>query len=52
MEEDAPAELSGTTSLAFSAGNHHQVTVKVIDPRGNEVMGVHSLSREIVYSHA
>ena len=36
--------LSGTVSLPFPAGRHKSVAVKVIDPRGNEVMRVHSLA--------
>ena len=35
--------FSGTVSLPFSAGEHGCVAVKVIDPRGNEVMRVHNL---------
>ncbi len=35
--------LSGTVSLPFPAGGHKCVAVKVIDPRGNEVMRVHAL---------
>ena len=35
--------LSGTTSLPFPPGKHKTVAVKVIDPRGNEVMSVHPL---------
>jgi adenine-specific DNA-methyltransferase len=35
--------LSGTVSLPFAAGKHKAVAVKVIDPRGNEVMRVHAL---------
>ena len=35
--------LSGTVSLPFSAGKHKAAAVKVIDPRGNEVMRVHAL---------
>jgi len=35
--------LSGTVSLAFPAGKNKTVAVKVIDPRGNEVMKVHKL---------
>jgi adenine-specific DNA-methyltransferase len=38
--------LSGTVSLPFPAGRHKSVAVKVIDPRGNEVMRVHSLKDE------
>jgi adenine-specific DNA-methyltransferase len=35
--------LSGTVSLPFATGKHKSVAVKVIDPRGNEVMRVHAL---------
>jgi len=35
--------LSGTTSLSFPKGKHGCAAVKVIDPRGNEVMQVHQL---------
>jgi adenine-specific DNA-methyltransferase len=35
--------LSGTKSLPFPAGKHKCAAVKVIDPRGNEVMRVHKL---------
>src|SRR5262249_1024203 len=35
--------LSGTVSLPFPIGKHKSVAVKVIDPRGNEVMQVHKL---------
>jgi adenine-specific DNA-methyltransferase len=35
--------FSGTVSLPFAAGKHKCVAVKVIDPRGNEVMRVHPL---------
>jgi len=35
--------FSGTVSLPFSAGKHKCAAVKVIDPRGNEVMRVHPL---------
>lgn len=35
--------FSGTESLPFSAGKHGRVAVKVIDPRGSEVMRVHRL---------
>jgi adenine-specific DNA-methyltransferase len=37
------ALFSGTMSLPFAAGKHKCVAVKVIDPRGNEVMCVHAL---------
>ena len=36
--------FSGTVSLPFPAGKHRCIAVKVIDPRGNEVMRVHALS--------
>jgi adenine-specific DNA-methyltransferase len=36
----------GTTSLPFAPGKHRCVAIKVIDPRGNEVMRVHHLSKE------
>ncbi|MGA3066373.1 MAG: site-specific DNA-methyltransferase [Tepidisphaeraceae bacterium] len=35
--------LSGTKSLPFPMGKHKCAAVKVIDPRGNEVMRVHRL---------
>jgi adenine-specific DNA-methyltransferase len=37
------ALFSGTVSLSFVAGKHKCAAVKVIDPRGNEVMCVHAL---------
>ena len=40
--------LSGTVSLAFPLGQYRCVAVKVIDPRGNEVMQV----RRLGYEHA
>jgi adenine-specific DNA-methyltransferase len=36
--------FSGTISLPFPAGKHKCAAVKVIDPRGNEVMRVHALA--------
>ncbi len=36
-------KFSGTDSLPFPMGEHQRVAVKVIDPRGNEVMRVHDL---------
>lgn len=38
--------FSGTVSLPFPAGKHKCAAVKVIDPRGNEVMRVHALQPE------
>jgi adenine-specific DNA-methyltransferase len=43
VDEQRFAQLSGTESLPFPAGKHKRVAVKVIDPRGNEVMSVHRL---------
>ncbi len=40
--------FSGTESLPFPVGEHGCVAVKVIDPRGNEVMRVHNL-RDLEY---
>ena len=35
--------FKGTESLPFKAGTHRRIAVKVIDPRGNEVMTVQKL---------
>ncbi|MDS4026467.1 MAG: site-specific DNA-methyltransferase [Candidatus Contendobacter sp.] len=43
VDESAFAALSGAVSLPFAAGKNRRVAVKVIDPRGNEVMRVHRL---------
>ena len=43
LDDEAFEAFSGTESLPFPAGNHKYVAVKVIDPRGNEVMQVHRL---------
>ena len=40
IDPDRFEALSGTVSLPFPAGKHSCVAVKVIDPRGNEVMQV------------
>ncbi|MCS4191266.1 adenine-specific DNA-methyltransferase [Salinibacter ruber] len=44
VDDDKLDQLSGTTSLPFEAGEHECAAVKVIDPRGNEVMRVLDLS--------
>ena len=36
-------KFSGTESLPFKTGKHKRIAVKVIDPRGNEVMAVRQL---------
>ena len=38
VDADRFAALSGKTSLPFPIGKHKRAAVKVIDPRGNEVM--------------
>ena len=43
IDEDQFEKFSGTESFPFPAGEHACVAVKVIDPRGNEVMRVHNL---------
>lgn len=43
IDERAFQLLSGTVSLPFKPGERQTVAVKVIDPRGNEVMRVHRL---------
>jgi adenine-specific DNA-methyltransferase len=43
VDADRFEALSGTTSLPFPKGKHKCAAVKVIDPRGNEVMQVHRL---------
>jgi adenine-specific DNA-methyltransferase len=43
IDEERFAALSGTVSLPFPAGKNNTVAIKVIDPRGNEVMKVHKL---------
>ena len=37
--------FAGTESLPFAAGKHARCAVKVIDPRGNEVMTTHRLDQ-------
>jgi adenine-specific DNA-methyltransferase len=45
------AAFSGMRSLPFEAGKHKRIAVKVIDPRGNEVMRVVNLG-EVTYGQA
>ncbi|HOW75716.1 MAG TPA: site-specific DNA-methyltransferase [Candidatus Competibacteraceae bacterium] len=49
VDESAFEALSGTESLPFAAGKHQRVAVKVIDPRGNEVMRVLRLEGQATY---
>ena len=46
IDEEHFEQFSGTESFPFPAGAHARVAVKVIDPRGNEVMQIHDLKRE------
>jgi adenine-specific DNA-methyltransferase len=46
LDSDAMEKLSGTESLPFPAGEHKRIAIKVIDPRGNEVVRLHSLSEK------
>jgi adenine-specific DNA-methyltransferase len=50
VDADRSAALSGTVSLPFPAGKHQRAAVKVIDPRGNEVMRAHRLHGKVNYS--
>lgn len=43
VQPEAFGKLSGTESMPFQASSHRCIAVKVIDPRGNEVMRVHRL---------
>ncbi len=42
-DPQAFAAFKGTVSLPFAVGRHQRIAVKVIDPRGNEVMAVRKL---------
>ena len=46
IDADQFEKFSGTESFPFPAGEHACVAVKVIDPRGNEVMAVHNLGEQ------
>ena len=43
IDEEKFEAMSGTLSLPFAPGQYRCVAIKVIDPRGNEVMQVHKL---------
>ncbi len=43
FEDTVWDHLAGTTSAPFPAGEHKQIAVKVIDPRGNELLVVKKL---------
>ncbi|MCB1811997.1 MAG: site-specific DNA-methyltransferase [Candidatus Competibacteraceae bacterium] len=47
IDAAALAAYSGTKSLPFTAGQHQRIAVKVIDPRGNEVMAVQRLETSV-----
>jgi len=40
---DAFTSFKGTRSIPFNPGKHNRIAVKVIDPRGNEVMTIEKL---------
>jgi adenine-specific DNA-methyltransferase len=44
IPEETWSALAGTESLPFHLGEHKSVAVKVIDPRGNEVIRVHRVN--------
>jgi adenine-specific DNA-methyltransferase len=44
IDPEAFEAFSGTVSLPFHPGEHKRAAIKVIDPRGNEVMRVHALT--------
>jgi adenine-specific DNA-methyltransferase len=46
IPEETWSALAGTESLPFHLGEHKSVAVKVIDPRGNEVIRVHRVNVE------
>ena len=46
FDESVWAHLAGDTSTPFAAGTHKQISVKVIDDRGNELMVVKKLEGE------
>lgn len=46
VDADTFEVFDGTESLPFAPGVHGRIAVKVIDPRGNEVMTVHPLQEE------
>ena len=43
FEDTVWEHLAGTASAPFAAGEHGQIAVKVIDPRGNELLVVKKL---------
>ncbi len=49
IDEELFAAFSSTRSLPFRAGEHKRIAVKVIDPRGNEVMRVKYLEGGVTY---
>lgn len=44
-DPDAFDAFKGTRSVPFKAGTHRRIAVKVVDPRGNEVMAIRGLGR-------
>ena len=46
IDEEHFEKFRGTESFPFPVGEHKRVAIKVIDPRGNEVMRVHALGEQ------
>ena len=42
-DAEAFAAYNGTISIPFQPGEHGRIAIKVIDPRGNEVMAIKKL---------
>jgi adenine-specific DNA-methyltransferase len=49
IDPEAFEQLSGAVSLPFRSGPHGRAAVKVIDPRGSEVMAIHDLTPNTPY---
>jgi adenine-specific DNA-methyltransferase len=49
VDDERFEALSGKVSLPFPVGKHKRAAVKVIDPRGNEVMRVHRMDGKKTY---
>jgi len=49
IPEEAFEQMRCTVSFPFEPGEHRRIAVKVIDFRGNEVVGVVNLYKEVAY---
>ena len=45
IDDEAFKAFKGTKSLPFKPGDNNRIAVKVIDPRGNEVMTIHEFGK-------